>query len=59
MPELWRVLVQGEMGPDQVIVRSIVFQNSAQVCLSEHDYMIEAVATNRCDQALNMPVLPG
>jgi hypothetical protein len=50
--ELWRVLVQGEMGPNLLVTGSIVFQNSAQVSLSEHDYMIEAIATNRSDEAL-------
>ncbi len=46
MPERWRVLVQGEMGSNLVIIGSIVLQNSAKVCLSEHDYVIEAVATH-------------
>lgn len=32
------------MGPNLVVVRGIGFQDSALVCLSEHDYMIEAVS---------------
>ena len=46
MPELWRVLVQGKMSPNLVVVRSIGFKDSAQLCLADHDYMIQAVAAD-------------
>lgn len=49
MSELWRVLVEGDMGPNLIVIGSIVFQDLAQACLSEHDYMIEAFAPDRSD----------
>ena len=30
----------------------------AQMTLAEHDYMIKALASDRADQSLRMPVLP-
>ena len=36
-PELWRILLQREMGPHLVIVRSVGLQNTTQVRLAEYD----------------------
>ena len=40
----WRILRQREMSPRPVIVRKIAGQNSAQMLLTEHDHVVQAVA---------------
>lgn len=40
----WRVFRQREMSPRSVIVRKIAGQNSAQMLLTEHHHVVQAVA---------------
>ena len=35
------IFVQREMGPDLVVVRSVSFQDTAQVRFAEHDEVVE------------------
>src|SRR5258708_11265110 len=46
------------MGPDLIVVRSVILQNATQLRSVEHDQMIEAFAPNRADEALDVAVLP-
>src|SRR5690349_19911609 len=46
------------MSPLLIIIRGVSLQGMAQVRLTEHDYVIEAFATDRSDQSLSMAVLP-
>jgi hypothetical protein len=39
----WRIFRQREMGPRSVIVRKIAGQNSAQMLLTEHHHVVQAV----------------
>jgi hypothetical protein len=41
-----RVLAQSEMSPTSVVVRDVGEDQSAQVCLAEHDDVVEALASN-------------
>jgi hypothetical protein len=54
-----RVLGQSEMGPDMVIVGSIYLENLTQVGLAKDDDVIQAFSTDRANQPLGMPILPG
>ena len=54
----WRILTEGEMRPDVIIIRDIGCEDPAQMALTEHDNVIEAFSTDRADQPLGMPILP-
>jgi hypothetical protein len=53
-----RILGQSEMRPD-IIVGGVRRTNSTQMRFAEDDDVIEAFPTDRADQPLRMPVLPG
>lgn len=42
------------MGPALFVLLGVRFENTAQVCLTEHDHVIETFATNRSNGALSM-----
>ena len=54
-----RILVQRQMRPDFVVVAIVCCKNPTQMSLAKDDDVIEAFATDRTDQSLRMPVLPG
>ena len=55
-----RVLAsQSEMRPDMVVIGSISLENLTQMDLAKDDDVIQAFSTDRANQALGMPVLPG
>jgi hypothetical protein len=47
------------MWPDIIEIVGIRRQISAQMSLAKDDHVIEAFPTDRADQPLRMPVLPG
>lgn len=44
------MFIQREVGPYLVVIRSVSLQDTTQVRLAEHDYLIEAFATYRSDE---------
>ena len=52
------ILVQGQVRPKPVVVVGIVAQKFAQVALIDDDQMIQAIPSDRSDQALYIRVLP-
>jgi hypothetical protein len=53
-----RILVQGQMRSDSVVVAGVGRKDPAQMSLAEDDDVIEAFPADRADQSLRMPVLP-
>jgi hypothetical protein len=47
------------MHPDIVVIVAVSPEDPAQMGFAEDDDVIEAFATDRTDQSLRMPVLPG
>lgn len=47
------------MGPRSVVVGSVVAKHPQEVAFVEHDDVVEALPTDRADQALAICVLPG
>jgi hypothetical protein len=47
-------LVQGEMRPDLVVVRSVSLEDMAQVSFAEYDAVVKGFATYRPDEPLNV-----
>ena len=58
-PTARRILLQGQMRSQFVIIAGIARKDPAQVGLAEDDDVIEALPADRADQPLRMPVLPG
>ena len=54
-----RVLSQSEMRPEMVVIGSIGLENLTQVGLAKDHYVIQAFSTDRANQPLGMPILPG
>src|SRR6267154_5271961 len=54
-----RVLSQSEMRPDMVVIGSISLENLTQVGLAKDHDVIQAFSTDRANQPLGMPILPG
>jgi len=54
-----RILAQGQMRSECVVIAGVVCKDSAQVGFAEDDSVIKAFPANRADQSLRMPVLPG
>jgi hypothetical protein len=52
-----RVLIQGQMRSDSVVIAGIGRKDPAQVGLAEDDDVIEAFPADRADQSLRMPVV--
>ena len=55
----WRILVQGQMHSQFVVIGGLARKDSAQMGFAEDDNVIEAFPADRPDQSLRMPVLPG
>ena len=53
------ILVEREVSPCAVIVREVPGQDTAQVAFAQHESLIEAIPTDRGDEALGEGVLPG
>ena len=53
------IFVAREMCPRAVIVLDVGRQDPAQMALVDHEYVIQALATNRADDALDVRILPG
>ena len=47
--EILPILVQGEMRPDLVVVRSVSLEDMAQLNFAEHDKVVKGFATYRPD----------
>jgi hypothetical protein len=58
-PTTWRILVQGQMRSQFVVIGGVGREDPAHVGLAEDDDVIEAFPADRGDQSLRMPVLPG
>ena len=58
-PMARRILIQGQMGSEFVVVAAVGCKDSAQMGLAEDDDVIEAFPAERTDQSFCMPVLPG
>ena len=58
-PMARRILVQGQMRSQFVVIAGIGRKDPAQVGLAEDDDVIEAFPADRADQSLRMSVLPG
>jgi hypothetical protein len=54
----WRILVQGPMCSDAVVIAGIGSQNSAQMRLAQDNDMVQALAPDRSDQPFGKAVLP-
>lgn len=48
-PFNWRVSIQRQVRPHMMIIVEVVGEDAPQVALVEHDYMIEALATDGTD----------
>ena len=53
------VLVQRSMSPQLIIIGGICAEDSAQVCFTEHDHVVQALPADRANEPLNLSVLPG
>ena len=58
-PMARRILGQGQVRPDFVVISGICSKDPAQMALAENDDVIEAFTADRADQSLRVPVLPG
>ena len=58
-PMARRILGQGQMCSEFVVIASVGPKDSTQMGLAEDDGVIEAFPVDRADQSLGMPVLPG
>src|SRR5216684_6145625 len=54
-----RILVQGQMRSEPVVIAGVGRKDSAQVGFAEDDDVIEAFPADRADEPLRMPVPPG
>ena len=57
-PMARRILTQGQMRSQFVVIDGVGRKDSPQVSLAEDDDVIEAFPADRADQSLRMPVLP-
>jgi hypothetical protein len=57
-PRPGRIVVESLVRSSGVIVVKIVFENSQQVDLIEHEHVVEALASDRADQPLDVRILP-
>ena len=45
-PEVWSILVEGDMRTRSVVVSEVAGQDEAEVSLAEHEHVIQALAPN-------------
>jgi hypothetical protein len=43
-PYVWRILLKREVSPDTVIVREVAGEDAAQVRLTQHEDMVQALS---------------
>jgi hypothetical protein len=55
-PMVRRILTQGQMRSEFVVIAGVGCKDLAQVGLAEDDDVIEALSADRADQSLRMPV---
>ena len=53
-----RVLAQRQMGSDLVVVNRVCCEDLTQMCLAEHNYVVEAFATDRTNEPFTVTILP-
>ena len=53
------IFVQAQMGPTQVVVGKVGFEQAVQVSFIEHDDVVQALAADRADQPFDVRRLPG
>jgi hypothetical protein len=58
-PRMRALVVEGLMRASSVVVREVPTQQASEVPFAEYDDVIEAVASNRADDALGEEILPG
>src|SRR5580704_2793527 len=58
-PMARRILIQGQMPSEFVVIAGVGRKNLAQMGFAEDDDVIEAFPADRADQSLRMPILPG
>jgi hypothetical protein len=58
-PMARRILLQGQMWSEFVVVAVVGRKDSAQMGLAEDDDEIEAFPADRADQSHRIPILPG
>ena len=58
-PMARRILLQGQMWSEFVVVAAVGRKDSAQMGLAEENDVVEAFPADRADQSLCVPVLPG
>ena len=54
-----RILVQGQMRSERVVIVGVGSEDLAQVGFAEDDDVIEAFPADRADEPFHMPILPG
>ena len=54
-----RILIQEQVRSEFVVIAGVGRKDLAQMCLAEDDDVIKAFPTDRSDQPLRMPILPG
>ena len=54
-----RILPQGQMRSEFIVVAGVGRKDPAQMGLAQDDDVIKAFPADRADQSLRMPVLPG
>ena len=54
----WSIVVKREVSTRPVIIGGVIRQQTTKVTLPQHYDMVEALASNRTDQPLDMAVLP-
>src|ERR1700722_1343671 len=54
-----RILSQSEMRPNIIVVGGISLENLTQMGLAKDDDVVQAFSTDRANQPLGMPILPG
>ena len=52
------ILIESAMGPRSIVIGSVFAKNPAQVCLAEHDQLVDTFPSDRADQSLCVPILP-
>jgi hypothetical protein len=58
-PSYWRILVQSEVGPRQIMILRVGKEDMAQISSIEDDDMVETLPSDRTDQTFREPILPG
>ena len=53
------IFVQGEVGSRELVLGEVGMQNAAEMCLAKDDHVIEVLAPDRTDEALDVRILPG